>query len=621
MGLGQLAPPLNSYQYSCAQPGFAGLAQNYTYSAATNQFALTGALACAACAENQFSMRVGADLACRQCGDFDANLVLLPGGNGSVNGVPVPCACAANYFSNAAATVAALRCTVCPVGATAPQGSTACTCSANFVASYSGAGALICTCPTGFIQSGAGPAALCGAIPTQTATMTSSSTMSSSSSASATMTSSATSTSSSSATATSTSTSTASLTSTGSLTSTSSATSTATGTSSSTKSATASATASGTATATGTLTATPSQTPSPSTVPDVLLFFGVDLIPSGTTITPSQVAAQPGALAQAAASFAALLMVAPANVYAVNVSDRATGAWTTAGLRSVRIRRLQAPSPSKAPGGVTVTFVVRLGKVPTQASVMNMSAVLSSPLASRAMGVTGSALSAALGLPASSVGASISSVALQYAPFAISADGTTTTINTSSTTLSPGGIVGAAIGAVVVSVALAVGVWARRSYAKHGKLPWTRDRKKELFARKSREAEVYEVENALAEAEKALEERESARFGGGAAAAPKPKGKRSKSAVVKQLLEKEAEQARELAAAAREKEAKDAEVAALRAQLKEAKKEENDDEVAELKRQLREAKEAQAQQAAWQAQMQAWAAAQQAAPTQAQEAP
>jgi glutamine synthetase adenylyltransferase len=178
-----------------------------------------------------------------------------------------------------------------------------------------------------------------------------------------------------------------------------------------------------------------------------------------------------------------------------------------------------------------------------------MTAVLSSPAAGRAMAVTGSAVSLALGLPASSVAASINSVNLQYAPFSISADGSTTTINTSTTTLSPGGI------------------------------------------------------------------------GGAPTAASKPKGKRSKSAVVKQLLEKEAEQARELAAAAREKEAKDAEVAALRAQLKEAKKEENDDEVAELKRQLREAKEAQAQQAAWQAQMQAWAAAQQAAPTQTQEAP
>jgi hypothetical protein len=235
-----------------------------------------------------------------------------------------------------------------------------------------------------------------------------------------------------------------------------------------------------------------------------------------------------------------------------------------------------------------------------------MSAVLASPAASRAMGVTGSALSAALGLPASSIGASINSVALQYAPFSIEAGGTRT-ISTESTTLSPGGIVGAAIGAVVVSVGLAVGIWARRSYAKHGKLPWARDRKRELFARMSREAEVYEVESALAEAEKALEERESARFGGGTAG-PKVKAKsKSKRDVIKALVESEADAKRVAEEKAKEADAKDAEVSALRAQLKAAKKDENDGEVAALKRQLAEAK-------AWQAQMQAWAAAQQAAP-------
>jgi hypothetical protein len=217
----------------------------------------------------------------------------------------------------------------------------------------------------------------------------------------------------------------------------------------------------------------------------------------------------------------------------------------------------------------------------------------------------------ALGLPASSIAASANSVSLQYSPFSISADGgggAASGAGASTTTLTPGGIVGAAIGGIVVALALAVGVWARRSYAKHGKLPWQRNRKLELFARKSREAEVYEVESALAEAEKALEARDAeaaAKFGGGAAA-PKAKGKgKSKRDVIKQLVEKEAEAKRAAEEARREK---DAEVAALRAQLKEAKQvDENDEEVAALKRQLAEAK-------AWQSQMQAWAAAQQAAP-------
>jgi hypothetical protein len=173
---------------------------------------------------------------------------------------------------------------------------------------------------------------------------------------------------------------------------------------------------------------TPTNTPSPSTVPDVLLFFGLDIVPKNTAISAGNIASLPSFLASSAATFAQLLLVPPANVYAVNVSDRTTGAWTSAGLRPVRIRRLQA-SPSKAPGGVTVTFVVRLGKVPTQASVMNMSAVLSSPLAARSMGVCASAVATQLGLPASQLSASINSVSTQYAPFSISGD-TTKTIST-----------------------------------------------------------------------------------------------------------------------------------------------------------------------------------------------
>jgi sugar lactone lactonase YvrE len=203
-----------NYVFSCAQPGFTGVTQNFTYSAVTNSFALTGQLACTACAATQFSLPTTASsgasgFVCRQCADFDANLVLLPGGDKSIGGAPNPCTCAANTFSNGAASLFAIRCTACPDGATSPQGSTTCACSANFVTSYSGTGSLICTCPAGFSQTGVGAAAICGALPTQTATMTSSATQTATGSASAT----------------STQTSTSSLTSTGSLTGTATATS------------------------------------------------------------------------------------------------------------------------------------------------------------------------------------------------------------------------------------------------------------------------------------------------------------------------------------------------------------------------------------------------------------
>jgi hypothetical protein len=75
-----------NYVYSCAQPGFTGTTQNFSYSAATNSFALTGPLECTACAATQFSLPTTASsgasgFVCRQCADFDPNLVLLPGGD------------------------------------------------------------------------------------------------------------------------------------------------------------------------------------------------------------------------------------------------------------------------------------------------------------------------------------------------------------------------------------------------------------------------------------------------------------------------------------------------------------------------------------------------------------
>jgi len=51
----------------------------------------------------------------------------------------------------------------------------------------------------------------------------------------------------------------------------------------------------------------------------VLLYFGLDIVPKTTTISAGNIASLPSFLASSAAIFAQLLLVPPANVYAVNV--------------------------------------------------------------------------------------------------------------------------------------------------------------------------------------------------------------------------------------------------------------------------------------------------------------
>ena len=375
-------------------------------------------------------------------------------------------------------------------------------------------------------------------------------------------------------------------------------------------SATASVTASQTATPSN--TQTPTNTPSPSTVPDVLLYFGVDIVPTATSLTAANVAVLPAFLSSSAAAFAAALGVSPSSLYAVNVTDRATGLSIAVGS----IRRLGGAGGST---GVTITYVVRLGKTPLESAVANMTNILVSPsLLAGALSRSVSLLAAATGMPAGSFAASVppGRVLVANAAFLLgNGAGSSPSSSSSGGGVGSGALAGGIVGGVAGAIALACAIWARRSYAKHNKLPCFRDRRSELFARKSLEFEAKEVDNALAEAERAIEAREEAarveaaaaaaaatasKFGGGAAPASasggtvpaKPKGpKKSKRDVIQLLVESEAAQARELAAARRQQEDKDREVAALRAQLRAAKDGGGEaDELAELRRQLAEAK-------------------------------
>ena len=312
----------------------------------------------------------------------------------------------------------------------------------------------------------------------------------------------------------------------------------------------------------------------------MLLYFAVNLIPLSGGLTVSNVVSLPAVLNSGAAAFATLLAVPAATVYAVNVTDIATGAFASVG--SVR-RQLGGVAGSK---GVAVTYVVRLGKTPQQSAVLAISATLASPtLCAGALTAVVSTLSSATTLPASAFSASVpaASVAIANAPFS-TAIGVTAPADAGSSTSSAGGIVGGILGAI----ALACAVWGARSHRKHGQCPCCRDRKKEVLMRRNLDFEAAEVAKALAEAEAALE----AEAASAAQAAPTPVFKPArppgaKTAIVKRLVDANA------AAAAREAKAA-AEIAELKRALSSAKKSDDvdADEVAELRRQLAAARAA-----------------------------
>jgi len=245
------------------------------------------------------------------------------------------------------------------------------------------------------------------------------------------------------------------------------------------------------------MTASPTQTPSPTTVPDVLLYFAVAVAPastSGTSLTVTFVSQQAGFLRSAASAYAGLLGVPASQVYATNVSDRATGAFVV--LASVR-RALQPAAPAAGSRGVAITFVVRLGKTPTQAAVANMSAVLADPARSaQALGQVAGLMCTATGLPPGSFAGSVAAApTLANAPFSIAAPGgggPTSSAGDGAGGASGGSVGGAAGGGVVAAILLAVGVWAWRSHAKHGVLPCFRDRLREKRAAWLRHAALDE---------------------------------------------------------------------------------------------------------------------------------
>ena len=378
-----------------------------------------------------------------------------------------------------------MTCGACPLGSTAMGSPTSCTCNQNFVAFYSAA-ALVCQCGTGFNQFGTGSTAVC-ILPSPTPS------------------------------------------------------STAAVSPTPSPSVTASQTATPSLTPSNTMT--PSQTPSHTTVPDVLLYFAIDIVPLNTALPISYITSNvPGLYSQASVLFANLLGQPLSSVYATNISDLATGAFVPQGA----IRRLgdsRALAPASGSQGVAITFVVRLGKTPQQAAVANMSTVLSTLVGGPLTSIS-AILASVTSLPASDfvVSVNLNSIVLLNAPFSLSGGGS------SSSTTSSGNVGGAAGGGIAAAIVLVIGIWSWRSYAKHGKLPCCRDRRRESLVRHSIKEETIEVSSAIAEAEKALQRDSQAQAGAALYGGRKP----NKALIVQRLVEKAAREEVKAAKAAAE---------------------------------------------------------------------
>jgi len=312
-------------------------------------------------------------------------------------------------------------------------------------------------------------------------------------------------------------------------------------------------------------------------VPDVVVSFNMTLVSSQGPITASYVASSAGAafLRESAAAFARTLVVPAANVFATTVTDIATGV-------SIQVGSLRRALAGAGSLGAAVTFVVRLGKTPTQAQVLNISNTLASPAAmSGALAASAASFAAATGVDVRALSAVVppGSVSIAHAPFSLAVPAAA-----AASSADGGASTGGIVGGIIAALALACGIWGARSYAKHGKLPCFRDRRKEIFFRREEKAEQDLVASAIAEAEAALEVSPAAGADGAPKPAvarptkPKPRGQEA-AFVVRKLSQKSA--------------AADAEIAALRKQLAAAKTSDADaEELAELRRQLAAAKAA-----------------------------
>jgi hypothetical protein len=217
---------------------------------------------------------------------------------------------------------------------------------------------------------------------------------------------------------------------------------------------------------------------------------------AGASLTVDM-ANKPTVLAQVSAAFAAQLSLPVASggsgvpvsasaVRVVNITDIATGATTTL----PQGRRLGGAAGS---AGVRFTTTVDLGSTGTQATAVALQTALAAmPPTAQAFTSVVVAVASAAGIPASALAAAPGPPAIvANAPFTITtASGAASSSSSSSSSgVSAGGVVGG----ILAALALALFIWAWRSWAKHGVLPCFRDRVAEKRAELERLSQLSKV--------------------------------------------------------------------------------------------------------------------------------
>jgi len=317
----------------------------------------------------------------------------------------------------------------------------------------------------------------------------------------------------------------------------------------------------------------------------VLISFSFTITPAaqGVSLQPRDLAGSASVINSICFNFAQLLQLPQAQVSVANFTDIATGA-VVAASQVPRVRRLAAAAGSL---GVSVSVVVALGKTPTELQTVNLNAALSaagSPaMVTLQASITQAVASNARGPASAFATGAPAAVSFIGSPFISSA----TVVSDSGSSNAAPAAGGAAAGGIVGAFLLACAFWSYRSFSKHGKLPCFRDRKSEILSRRNDAYEAAEVAKALSEAENALNASGPESPASAPVFRPARPASASKTAVVKRLVDVNAELAAREAKAA-------AEVAALKQQLAQAKKADDVDagEVAELRRQLAAARAA-----------------------------
>jgi len=335
-------------------------------------------------------------------------------------------------------------------------------------------------------------------------------------------------------------------------------------------------------TTTPTNTPTPSQSPSPTSVPNVLVGFSFTIGVSGSVLRPSDVTGS-RVLAAVSSGYASVLGVPPATVLVRNVTDIATGAVTVV---SAAARRLGG-QPGSA--GVRFDVQVDLGKTPSEGAANAVVAKLSSAAsAAQPLAAVVAAIASSTSLAASSYSAAFvaSSVGIANSPFLAAAPAPAASDGGGG---GAAGATGGIVGGIVGALALACVIWGARSYAKHGKLPCFRDRRKELVYQRQVRSEEEDMARAIEEAEAISKPASEAAKPAALVMRPsKPKlNAGAAAASVRKLAQGKVEAEAKASAAA-------AELEALKKQLQAAKGAEGVDpeEVAAMRAQLRAMREA-----------------------------